>query len=242
MQQNRVLFFKLTDLVQILICVAMIAAPVVAASMLGLSDLILIYPQALVTTALVYLGFVAVVLLIALQLKAESTRGKLTISRLVGRASVENGRLSELCVIAFRNGASKKIQFALDDIGLNLDFDTERRYIHRTNGSVVEPGQEFPFSFQHLLFAAPIQRGSGTRGHRGPAVLQGEISLECFLSVFVQPGTRISVRCKPRPGDFLRMEIPRSTSKALRSKHEAAQVGVPGEIADRPSRHRPRRS
>jgi len=223
MQQNRVLFFKLTDLVQILICVAMIAAPVVAASMLGLSDLILIYPQALVTTALVYLGFVAVVLLIALQLKAESTRGKLTISRLVGRASVENGRLSGIsCVIAFRNGASKKIQFALDDIGLNLDSDTERRYIHRTNGSVVEPGQEFPFSFQHLLFAAPISVGPE------PVVIEGRLSFRVKYrsnAYFQYSFNRVlGFRFVASPGQAISFGWkslgPRS--KALRSKHEAA--------------------
>ncbi len=57
----------------------------------------------------------------------------------------------------------------------------------------VEPGQEFSFSFQHLLFAAPIAASSPDRGSRGRAVLQGEIWLECFLSVLDQPGTRSSV-------------------------------------------------
>ncbi len=171
MRQRRVLFFRATNIIQISICVGTLLTPIPAAVWLGISDLVIADALALMTAVLIYLGFVVVVLLVAMLLKAESTRGKLAISRLVGRSSVVNGRLTGIsCVVAFRSNAIRNIRFALDEIDLSLDSDVTEQPFQRSSSSIVEPGDEFPFSFQHVSFTTPITVGPQ------PRVIQGRLA------------------------------------------------------------------
>src|SRR5437870_288678 len=108
MQQDKVLFFKSANVVQHLMCAGMLAAPMIIAWSLGLSVTLLVEAQALMAAALIYLGYVIVAVLIILQLKADSTRGKLALSKLVVRSKLENGGLSAVsCIVAFRSDATK---------------------------------------------------------------------------------------------------------------------------------------
>jgi hypothetical protein len=171
MRQDRALFFRLTNAVQISMFIGTLITPIIAAWLLGISELLLGDGRALMVAVLIYLGFVIVVLLIIMQLKAETTRGRLVVSKLVGRSSVVDGRLTGIsCVVALRNHAARNVRFAMDDIDIILDVNADKNAFRRTTSSVVEPGGEFPFSFQHVSFTTPITVG------QKPKVIEGRIA------------------------------------------------------------------